>query len=128
MPTIRPSSMCMMRLANGISRIMRHHQHAAARILGDLRQHLHDDLSVGAVQRRGRLVARTDDGFATMARAIATRLLLAAAELAGVGFDLVGEADRRHRFLCLGSRRPGALAAHVQGEADIVQGRQVGNR
>ena len=106
-PTMRPSSMRMMRLANGIIRgSCATTNTPRAGFFGDLRQHLHDGLSVGAVQRRGRLVR--EDGRRVSHDGARDRdaLLLAAAELAGIGFDLVGEADGRHRLLCLGFRQP----------------------
>src|SRR5205823_13339137 len=68
----------------------------------------------------GRLIAQDGAGISPARSRDRDALLFAAAELAGERPRLVRSPDRGQGFVRLGSRAPGALAAHVQHQANVL--------
>src|SRR5262249_12472314 len=70
------------------TRIMGDHQHPAGAVLGDARKHAHDGVTVLAVQSCGRLIGQHRRRISRNGARNGHALLLAAAELKGIGLDL----------------------------------------
>ncbi len=85
--------------------------------LGDLEAHLASQRRVEIGQR---LVEKKRLGLAHDGAADGDALALAAGELAGAAFEIVGEVERRRRPLDLAGDRVLGLAGHLQREADIA--------
>src|SRR5262249_54123269 len=96
------------------TRVMGHHQHRTRRVPGDAREHVHDGLSVLAVERGGRLVSEDRRRVADDRARDRDALLLAAAEFARIGFDLVREPDRGQGALRPLDRGPSPFPAYVE--------------
>src|SRR5229473_1923983 len=101
------------------ARIVRDDEDGARGVLRNPGQHRHDGMPVLAVQRPGRLIGKDRGGVSHDRPRDRDALLFAAAELPGECSRLVRKPDRRQGFVRLGSRPPGAFAAHVQRQANI---------
>src|SRR5215470_20100053 len=106
------------------TRVMGHHQHRTRRIPGNVREHVHDGVSVLAVEGGGRLVGENRRRVADDGARDRDALLLAAAKLARIGFDLVREPDRGQGILGSLDRGAPAFPAYVEDQADIVERRE----
>src|SRR5882724_6309552 len=110
------------------TRIVGYDQHPAGLVLGDLGEQGHDGLTVLSVERAGRFVRKNRRCIPHDGPRDRHALLLAAAELNGKRFRLVGQADHGERFPCRDLGASGSLSAHIQRQPDIVLSRQGGKQ
>ena len=110
-------------------RIVGDDQHAAARVLGDVRQDTHDGLAVLAVQRGGRLVGQDHRRIADDRARNRHPLLFAAAELARIVPGLAGQADPGQRRARLVLARPCRVSPRTSSASRTLSAADsVGNR